>query len=205
MSAATPATTSTFLSKQGFKFCQFWLSSLKTTTVLFSEPKLIVNGTGTMEFAEYHNQNTVMIWMQSRTCGSMVKDSFSSWLWSWVLGGNCYQCMESYFHHFLAESVSVDAFKSSTVSPIQGIPHKTFLKFILIVEFWLIALFWKYVILSECLDFCPHTVHSVQHLISRFSKMTAKAPYFNLEKNKLFSLSMLWACSKMHNKTKFCW
>ncbi len=46
------------------------------------------------------------------------------------------------------------------MSPKQGIPHKILecLKFILIVEFWLIVMFGKCVNLSERLDFCPHTV-----------------------------------------------
>ena len=46
------------------------------------------------------------------------------------------------------------------MSPTQEIPHKILecLKSILIVELWLIVMFGRYVILSERLDFCPHTV-----------------------------------------------
>ncbi len=46
------------------------------------------------------------------------------------------------------------------------IPRKLFecLKFILIVEFWLIFVIGKYVILLERLDFCPHNVFAIVYV-----------------------------------------
>ncbi len=61
----TPGTTSIFLSTREFKSCHDFLSILWTTTVFFTELKLLIKGNGTKEFAEYYGQRTVLVWIQS--------------------------------------------------------------------------------------------------------------------------------------------